>query len=64
MSTTTSFASPFLTAAEVADYLRLSMRQVRRLIACGDIPVTRFGRSVRIHRADLEAFVRGPRKLF
>ena len=50
-------ASPFRTIFEVSDYLKLSVRQVRRLVASGDIKVTRFGRSVRVHQRDLDAFV-------
>jgi excisionase family DNA binding protein len=58
------FASPYLTVGEVAAYLRLSLRQVRRLIASGDIPVTRLGRPVRVHKRDLEAFLSRPPKLY
>ena len=50
-------ASPFRTIFEVSDYLKLSVRQVRRLVSSGDIKVTRFGRSVRVHQRDLDAFV-------
>ena len=49
--------SPYRTVAEVAGYLRISQRQVRRLIAQGDISVTRFGRAVRIHERDMLAYV-------
>ena len=49
--------SPFRTVEEVAHYLRLSLRQVRRLTADGQIQVTRFGRSVRVHQRDLDAYV-------
>lgn len=49
-------ASPFRTIFEVSDYLKLSVRQVRRLVSSGDIKVTRFGRSVRVHQRDLDAF--------
>ncbi len=49
--------SPFRTVAEVAGFLRISTRQVRRLIAYGEITVTRFGRSVRIHERDLMAYI-------
>jgi len=43
--------------AEVAGYLRISQRQVRGLIAQGEISVTRFGRAVRIHERDMLAYV-------
>jgi excisionase family DNA binding protein len=44
----------FLTARETANFLRLSMPKVYRLIAAGQLPVVRgFGRSIRINRAAL-----------
>ena len=49
--------SPYLTVQEVAEFLRLSTRQIRRLIAQGLLRVTRFGRSVRVHQRDLDNFV-------
>lgn len=49
--------SPYRTVAEVAGYLRISQRQVRRFIAQGDISATRFGRAVRIHERDMLAYV-------
>ncbi len=64
MQTQPPLSSPFLTVGEVAAYLRLSLRQVRRLIANGDIPVTRLGRPVRVHQRDLEAFLARPHKLY
>ena len=59
MSTTTSSnaASPYRTVAEVSGFLRISQRQVRRLISYGEITVTRFGRAVRIHERDLMAYI-------
>lgn len=47
-----------LTAEEVASILRVSLRTVRRFTAAGQLPVVRFGRSVRIDRADLDNFLR------
>lgn len=64
MSNTAPLKSPYYTAAEVAQYLRLSLRQVRRLIADGHIQVTRFGRSIRIHERELESFLKRPNKLY
>jgi excisionase family DNA binding protein len=49
--------SPYRTVAEVAGYLRISQRQVRRLISQGVISVTRFCRSVRVHERDMLAYV-------
>ena len=50
-------ASPFRTILEVSDYLKLSVRQVRRLVALGQIKATRFGRAVRVHQCDLDAYI-------
>ena len=38
-----------LTVAQVAKALQLSQRQVRRMIASGEIQHRRFGRAIRIH---------------
>jgi excisionase family DNA binding protein len=49
-----------LTVQEVADRLRLSERQVRRLIAFGRLPAIRLGdkgASVRVDRGELEAWL-------
>lgn len=50
--------APLLTIPEVADLLRLSERQVRRMVATGDLPVLRFGRSVRVSRDVVELMMR------
>ena len=50
-------ASPYRTVPEVAEFLRLSPRQIRRLISFGDLIPTRFGRAVRIHERDLMAYI-------
>jgi excisionase family DNA binding protein len=49
--------SRLMTVGEVADVLRLSDRQIRRLIAGGDLPVHRFGRAIRISEPDLIRFL-------
>ena len=41
-------------AVEQTDY---SERHVRRFIAAEELPVHRFGRSIRISQADLDAFI-------
>jgi excisionase family DNA binding protein len=46
-----------LTIVEVAAALRVSKSTVKRLIARGELPVVRFGRSVRISVSELEGFV-------
>jgi excisionase family DNA binding protein len=47
----------FFTIGQVAEFLNLSSRSVRRLIDDGQLPVHRFGRAVRIAEADLRAFI-------
>ena len=42
-----------LTAEETAALLGLSRSKVYALIGRGELPVVRFGRSVRVHRAKL-----------
>ena len=48
-----------LTIDEVADHLRISTRTVRRLIQIGELPTLPIGRSLRIRRYDLSAYVDG-----
>lgn len=47
----------FLTEEETAKHLKVSRRLVQRLIKKGKLRVVRFGRTVRIHEADLQDFV-------
>lgn len=47
----------FLTVAEVADQLRVSTMTVYRLVKAGELPAARIGRSYRIRRADVDAFL-------
>jgi excisionase family DNA binding protein len=42
---------------EVAGQLRCTRRNVERLVAAHQLPVVRFGRSVRIERTAVEEFV-------
>ncbi len=51
-------AMPLETVAETADQLHVSERTVWRLIADGDLPVVRFGGTVRVRPEDREAFIR------
>lgn len=64
MSTHTSSkpASVFFTVREVAKSVRLSERQIRRLIADGDLVVHRIGRAIRVSASDLDEFLRRNRK--
>ena len=50
---------PYLTLAEVAAYLAISERTVRRLIAAGSLRARQFGIQWRIHRDDLAGAI-GP----
>lgn len=47
----------YLTVQEAADYLNTSVRFVRRLIEERRIAFHKIGRHVRLHLADLEAYV-------
>jgi excisionase family DNA binding protein len=49
----------FLTAQEAAALLRVSVMTVLRLVAAGEIPAKRVGRSYRIREADLRAYLDG-----
>lgn len=47
-----------LTATEAAQYLRVSLKTVYRLVAAGQIPGQKVGRGWRFRRDDLVAFLR------
>ena len=46
-----------LTIGEAAEYLSVSERSIKRLIARGDLPCIRVGSALRFAFADLEAFI-------
>ncbi len=46
-----------LTAAEVADQLRVSTMTIYRLIRSGELPAVRVGRHYRVRSNDLEAWL-------
>ena len=46
-----------LTAAEVADLMRVSKMTVYRLIKAGELPAVRVGKSYRIFESDLDAYL-------
>jgi excisionase family DNA binding protein len=46
----------FLTVNELAARWKMSVRNMRRLIARGDLPVHRFGRLIRISLKDVVVF--------
>ncbi len=49
--------TPLLTVAEVASYLQVSIRTVRRLIVSGELKVIRIGRAIRVQKTALRAFI-------
>ncbi len=49
---------PFYSVADVAELIDVNERTIRRWIDDGELVAHRFGRQIRISRADLEAFVR------
>ena len=54
-----STATPrlLLTKLEVGDALHLSTRTVENLLAAGELPGVKIGRSIRVRPADLESFI-------
>lgn len=46
-----------LTAAEVADQLRVSTMTIYRLIRSGELPAVRVGRNYRVRASDLDAYL-------
>lgn len=48
-----------LTAAEVADQLRVSTMTIYRLIRSGELPAVRVGRNYRVRAEELEAYLQG-----
>ena len=54
-----SSSKPFrlLTISEAAEYLAISERSIKRLIARGHLPCIRVGSALRFAFADLEAFI-------
>lgn len=61
MTARNSVSPHVLTVDETAAALRISVRQVRRMISERRIPYVRVGRSVRIAPDDLTAFIRSGR---
>lgn len=50
--------TPWLTAAEAADYLRLpTVRALYKRVERGQVPAHRLGRQFRFHRRDLDALL-------
>lgn len=53
--------SELFTLPEVARLLKVSVVYVRREIATGTLPTVRLGRSVRVARVDLDAYIKARR---
>jgi excisionase family DNA binding protein len=51
-------APDIMTAAEVAAFLRVHIRTIRRLVAHREIPCIRVGKSVRFFRSEIESMGR------
>jgi excisionase family DNA binding protein len=58
MSAKSNTLPPLLTIPEVAGYLRLSIKTVRRLIASGALPAHRVGRMLRVTEPDVRGYLR------
>ena len=52
---------PLLTTEEVAEFLRVDIVTVRRLVNRGDLPAYRIGNEYRFTRVDLEEFIKRQR---
>lgn len=57
MQTSSQARSRFLTAAEVAELLRVSTMTVYRLIKAGDIAAVRVGKSYRVREDDVDRYL-------
>ena len=53
----TAKSTHLLSRREAATYLRVSQRKLDAMIAAGELPRAKFGSSVRIDRADLDALI-------
>ena len=61
MSATKSRVPVFFTLIQVAEFLQISVKTVRRLIAAGALRTHRFGRQHRVAADDLLAFANSRR---
>jgi excisionase family DNA binding protein len=52
----------WLTREEVCDLLQIGPTKLWQLQTSGELPVSRIGRLVRIHREDVDAFMRRNRE--
>lgn len=65
LTTTPAVAAPalLLTAAEVAELLRIDPYTVRRYVKRGELPAYRVGRELRFDAADVRTYLAGRRQL-
>lgn len=61
MNPDTSTPSKFLSLAAASEDLELSERTLRRAISAGELPAYKVGKSVRIRRTDLDAWMESKR---
>ena len=47
----------YMNVPEVSDYMRISARKVRELIACRELKIIRIGRRVIVRRVDIDNFM-------
>lgn len=52
----------YLDAGEAADLMRISRKQVYRLVNAGLLPVTKIGRTYIFSRVELDEFMRGSKE--
>lgn len=64
MSTEVTAIAEFLTPAEVAVTLKIGKASVYIMVTAGILPAVRLGRTVRIPRAEFEAFIASGGKSF
>ena len=53
----------YLTTDELLDYLHINLRTIYRLIKAGKIPAVRVGRQWRFRKRDIDAWLKGHRKI-
>jgi excisionase family DNA binding protein len=61
VQTTDNLATDMLTIEQVAERLNMSVRYVRRLVADRRIAFHKMGRAIRVHVADVDAFIEAGR---
>ena len=50
--------SPWLTRAQAANYLQVSIKTIQRAIDAGTLKASKIGRTVRIHKDDIDHYLR------